>query len=199
MEVKGKRIGVGLTGSFCSFQSIFLEMEKLAQLGADLYPITSIHVQTIDCRFGTPLEYKKRIKSITGKEPIETIADAEPIGPKDMLDLMIIAPCTGNTMAKLVNGITDGPVLMAAKSHLRVGKPLVISLATNDALGANFKNIGQLFPYKNVYFVPFGQDQYQTKPYSMVAHTKLIVETIEKALDGKQIQPVIQSPHNIIK
>lgn len=198
MDIKGKRIGVGLTGSFCSFQLIFQEMEKLAKLGADLYPITSHHVQTIECRFGTPIEYKKRIKEITGKDPIETIADAEPIGPKDMLDIMLLAPCTGNTMAKLVNGITDGPVLMAAKSHLRVGKPLVLSLATNDALGANFKNIGQLYPYKNIYFVPFGQDEYKKKPYSMVAHTELITETIEKALDGQQIQPVIQSPHRFI-
>ncbi len=188
-----------MTGSFCSFQSIFREMEKLAELGAELYPITSDHVQTIESRFGTPVEYRKRIRDITGREPMESIAEAEPIGPENMLDLLLIAPCTGNTMAKLVNGITDGPVTMAAKSHLRVGKPVVLSLATNDALGANFKNIGQLYPYKHIYFVPFGQDQYKKKPYSMVAHTELIAKTIEYALDGKQIQPVVQSPHRYLE
>ena len=134
----------------------------------------------------------KEIEDIAGKKGIYSICEAEPIGPKGYLDVLVIAPCTGNTMAKLCNGITDSPVLMAAKAHLRNEKPLVISISTNDALGMNFKNLGQLMNMKNIYFVPFGQDNYEKKPASMIAHTELIIDTIQAALQGKQIQPVIQ-------
>ena len=123
-----------------------------------------------------------------------TIPDAEPIGPKGYLDALVIAPCTGNTMAKLCNGITDTPVLMAAKAHLRNEKPLIISMSSNDALGMNLKNIGMLMNMKNIYFVPFGQDNYQKKPNSMIAHVELIAETVEAALEGRQIQPIVRSP-----
>ena len=129
---------------------------------------------------------------MTGKEPILTIPEAEPIGPKSMLDILVIAPCTGNTLSKLANGISDTPVLMAAKSHLRNNKPLVISLSTNDALGMNLKNIGILLNTKNIYFVPFGQDNYKTKPNSMIARVELLADTIASALSYRQIQPVIQ-------
>ncbi len=132
---------------------------------------------------------------MTGNDPITTIEDAEPIGPKKYLDVLAIVPCTGNTLAKLANGITDTPVLMAAKAHLRNGKPLVISISTNDGLSMNLKNIGLVLNAKNIYFVPFGQDSPKDKPNSLVAHTNLLKDTIEQALEGKQIQPVIVSPY----
>lgn len=134
------------------------------------------------------------ICEITGNEGIRSICAAEPIGPNNFLDIMVIAPCTGNTAAKLTVGIVDTPVLMAAKAHMRNGKPLVIAISTNDALGAGFKNIGMLMNMKNIYFVPFGQDNYKSKPNSMVAKMELLPETIEAALQGKQIQPVLQEP-----
>lgn len=154
----------------------------------------SFNAQTCDTRFGSAKDYVEGICDITGNEGIRTICAAEPIGPNNFLDIMVIAPCTGNTAAKLCNGITDTPVLMAAKAHMRNGKPLVISISTNDALGANFKNIGMLMNTKNVYFVPFGQDNCKSKPNSLVAKMELLPETIEYALNGRQIQPVIQNP-----
>lgn len=139
------------------------------------------------------------MEEITGKKPILTIPEAEPIGPKSMLDLLVIAPCTGNTLSKLANGISDSPALMACKSHLRNNKPVVISLSTNDALGMNLKNIGILLNTKNIYFVPFGQDNYKTKPNSMIAHVGLLNETIRQALAHRQLQPVIQSHPSVDK
>ena len=194
MSLNNKNIGIALTGSFCTFENAFHEVERLIESGAKLYPIFSFNSQSINSRFGTAADFLKKMKDLTGNEPILTIEDAEPIGPKKYLDVMAIIPCTGNTLAKLANGITDTPVLMAAKAHLRNGKPLVISLATNDALGMNLKNIGALLNCKNVYFVPFGQDSPTGKPNSMIAHTNLLTLTIESALEGKQIQPVVISP-----
>ena len=161
-----------------------------------MVPIFSDNAQTMDTRFGQADEFVKQIEEITGHNSIRTITEAEPIGPKGYLDVLVIAPCTGNTMAKLCNGITDTPVLMAAKAHLRNEKPLVISMSTNDALGMNFKNIGMLMNMKNIYFVPFGQDNHVKKPNSMIAHVDLIGETIEEALAGKQIQPLVLSPNS---
>lgn len=160
---------------------------------AEVYPIFSDSAQTINSRFGKAEEFLQNAKDITGRAPIKTIKEAEPIGPKSMLDLLVIFPCTGNTIAKLANGITDTPVLMSAKAHLRNGKPLVISISTNDALGMNMKNIGALLNAKNIYFVPFGQDDPMKKPNSMVAHTELLIPTLEKALQNEQYQPLIQS------
>lgn len=191
MKLEGKNIGIAVTGSFCTFDKIETQIKNLLNEGANVYPIFSKNVQTMDSRFGSTQEFIKKISEMTGNKPILTIEDAEPIGPKSYLDILIIAPCTGNTLAKLVNGITDTPVLMAAKAHMRNSKPLVISVSTNDALGINFKNIGSLLNLKNIYFVPFGQDNAFNKPTSMIAHTELIVNTLEKALDGQQIQPVI--------
>lgn len=196
MKLEGLHIGVGLTGSFCTFDKVITEIERLVtEEKAVVHPILSDATQTIDTRFGTAEDYIARITEITGNKPVTTIEDAEPLGPNNMLDILLIAPCTGNTAAKLVNAITDTPVLMAAKGHLRGGKPLVIALSSNDALGFNFKNIGQLLNSKNIYFVPFGQDNYKLKPNSMIAHMKQVIPTLEQALDRKQIQPVIQSPH----
>ena len=148
----------------------------------------------MNCRFGDARDFIIEIQEITGERGIFSIQEAEPIGPKGLLDILVIAPCTGNTMAKLAAGITDTPVLMAAKAHMRNDKPVVLSPATNDALGASLKNIGFLMNTKNFYFVPFGQDNCKSKPNSLVAKMELLPETIEYALNGKQIQPVIQNP-----
>ena len=165
--------------------------------GASLLPVFSSNASSLDSRFGTSASFLERARALTGKEPITTIPGAEPIGPKGLMDILVIAPCTGNTLSKLANGISDTPVLMAAKSHLRNNRPLVLSLSTNDALGMNLKNIGILLNTKNIYFVPFGQDDYQAKPNSMTAFTDLLAETIDCALSGRQIQPVIRSPHGL--
>ena len=190
-DFHGIKIGIAFTGSFCTFEKVFDALESLADTGASLYPIFSHHAATIDTRFGDSARFLSRAKEITGNAPILTIPGAEPIGPKSMLNILVIAPCTGNTLSKLANGISDTPVLMAAKSHLRNNKPLVISLSTNDALGMNLKNIGILLNTKNIYFVPFGQDNYKAKPNSMTAHTTLLPDTIACALKYTQIQPVI--------
>lgn len=195
MTLSGKNIGIALTGSFCTFARIFEEIENLVKENAIIHPVLSFNSQKINSRFGNASDFYDKLVSLTGNIPITTIEDAEPIGPKNHLDVFVIAPCTGNSLAKLANGITDTPVLMAAKAHLRNGKPLVIAVSTNDALGLNLKNIGTLINTKNIYFVPFGQDSPTGKPNSMVAHLNLLQKTIEGALEGKQIQPVVISPY----
>lgn len=197
-DFSNKNIGVAITGSYCTYNKIFDEIKNLVATGANLYTIFSDNASTTDSRFGNADDFINLAKELTGKNPITTIPDAEPIGPNAMFDILIIAPCTGNTLSKLANGISDTPVLMAAKAHLRNNKPLVISLSTNDALGMNLKNIGILLNTKNIYFVPFGQDNYLSKPNSMISHTELMVETINYALEAKQLQPVIKSPYNVI-
>ncbi len=193
MNLEGKKIGIALTGSFCTFEKVFFTLQKLKDSGAELYPILSDASQTISSRFGTPALYLEKLKTITGREPILSIETAEPIGPSGYLDILVILPCTGNTAAKLANGITDTPVLMASKAHLRNNKPLVISISTNDGLGMNMKNIGLLLNAKNIYFVPFGQDNSEKKPNSLVANTDLLIPTLEAALENRQYQPVLYS------
>ena len=192
MDFSNYHIGYGITGSFCTFAQTRKQVIRLKEMGAKITPIFSFQTQTLDTRFGSAKEFVEGICEITDSEGIRTIPEAEPIGPNNYLDVMVIAPCTGNTAAKLCNGIVDTPVLMAAKAHMRNGKPLVIAISTNDALGMNFKNIGALMNMKNIYFVPFGQDNHKSKPNSRIAHLELLPETIEFALKGKQIQPVIQ-------
>lgn len=192
MELTGKKIGVAMSGSFCTYENAFQELQKLVEAGAKVQTIFSETAQTIDSRFGKAEEFVRRAEILTGRTPMLTIAEAEPIGPKSLLDLLIVLPCTGNTIAKLANGITDTLVLMAAKAHLRNEKPLLLSISTNDALGMNMKNIGLLLNAKHVYFVPFGQDNPEKKPNSMIAHTELLCEAAEAALDGKQYQPILQ-------
>ena len=191
MDFSNYHIGYGITGSFCTFAQTRKQVIRLKEMGAKITPIFSFQTQTLDTRFGSAKEFVEGICEITDSEGIRTIPEAEPIGPNNYLDVMVIAPCTGNTAAKLCNGIVDTPVLMAAKAHMRNGKPLVIAISTNDALGMNFKNIGALMNMKNIYFVPFGQDNHKSKPNSMIAHLELLPETIESAMRGKQIQPVI--------
>lgn len=194
LTLTGKNVGIGITGSFCTFEKIIPQIVKIVEQGANVYTVFSNNSQSIDSRFGEARDFMQIMSQITGKEPITTIEGAEPIGPNKMFDVFVIAPCTGNTTAKLSNAITDTPVLMAAKSHLRNLSPVVISISTNDALGMNLKNIAALLSTKNIYFVPFGQDNYRLKPNSMIAHTDMLIPTIEMALEGKQIQPLIYGP-----
>lgn len=193
MTLNNVKIGMGFTGSFCTYKKIFQELNHLVEAGAEVTPIFSFQAQSIDSRFGKAHDFLDKAKAITGNPPITAINQAEPIGPKGLLDIVLIAPCTGNTLAKLANGMVDSPVLMAAKSHLRNNRPVVISISTNDALSMNLKNIGQLMNMKHIYFVPFGQDDYVKKPNSMVADTALIIPTLELALEEQQIQPIIVS------
>lgn len=191
MELKDCRIGFGITGSFCTFSKITDELKTLSEKAHCITPVFSDNVQRMNTRFGNAREFIEQIEMITGNKGIKTITAAETVGPNALFDVMVIAPCTGNTLAKLCNGITDTPVLMAAKAHLRNNRPLVISISTNDALGANFKNIGLAMNMKNVYFVPFIQDDIVKKPNSLVADVSLIDDTITAALSGRQIQPLI--------
>lgn len=191
MSLKGKQIGVALSGSFCTYEKVFKELEKLTLEGAIVQTIFSDAAQSIDSRFGKASGFLKKAEDLTGKRPMLTIADAEPIGPGSLLDILVLLPCTGNTIAKLANGITDSPVLMAAKAHLRNNKPLLISISTNDALGLNMKNIGLLLNAKNIYFVPFCQDDPKKKPNSLVARTELLIPALEAAMEGTQYQPIL--------
>jgi len=186
-------LGFAITGSFCTYSKILDILKTMSEM-YHIIPIFSEHSSSMDNRFHKASDFVSQVQEITGNKGLFTIQEAEPIGPKGYLDALVIAPCTGNTMAKLYHGITDTTVLMAAKAHLRNEKPLIISVSTNDALGMNFKNLGHLMNIKNIYFVPFGQDDYVKKSNSLVAHTELIPDTIEAALKGKQLQPVIRSP-----
>lgn len=191
MLLNGVKVGFAITGSFCTFSKIIPQIENLVNEGADIYPIISDSVNNFDTRFNTAEDFKNKLQAITGKSPINTIVTAEPIGPKALLDILIIAPCTGNTAAKIANAITDGPVTMACKAHLRNMKPVVIGISTNDGLGANAKNIGTLLVMKNVYMVPFGQDDPIKKCTSLVADFNQILPTVISALENKQLQPMI--------
>ena len=191
MSLKNVKIGFALTGSFCTFSKTIEQIKNLVNLGAEVIPIMSYNSYALDTKFGEASEHIKQIEEITKKHIIHTIQEAEPIGPKKLTDIMIIAPCSGNTIAKLANGITDTPVVMAAKSHLRNQKPLVIAISTNDALSGSAENIGKLLNRKHYYFVPFRQDNPITKPNSLVFDSKSIIETLEKALELEQIQPII--------
>jgi dipicolinate synthase subunit B len=187
-------IGFAICGSFCTFKSVFKEIENLTSLGYDVVPIMSENAFSFDTRFGEAKYWQDEFKRITKKDIIHTIKDAEPIGPKKLLDLLVIAPCTGNTLAKLANGISDTSVTLATKAHLRNARPLVIAVSTNDALSGAGKNIGSLLNYKNTYFVPFRQDSFKNKPCSCVADFTLLPKAIENALNGIQLQPILDIP-----
>lgn len=191
MDLSGKRIGFALTGSFCTLSGVMEEVKALKDTGAEIYPIMSEMVWSTDTRFGTANEFREKLEYICKRDIIHDIRGAEPIGPKKMLDALVIAPCTGNTAAKIANGITDTCVSMAAKANLRNHCPLIIAISTNDGLSGNAHNIGMLLGRTNIYFVPFRQDDPKGKPDSLVSDMHLIVKTVESALDGVQIQPVI--------
>lgn len=182
--------GYALCGSFCTFSKSLEQMKFLAEQGYNLVPIMSYNAAKTDTRFGKADDFIQEIEEICGRKLIQTIVGAEPIGPKKMVDLMIVAPCTGNTLAKLANGITDTPVTMAVKSNLRIGRPVLLAPATNDALAASAQNIGKLLNTKNVYFVPMSEDDPIKKPYSLVSDFTQLLPAALAALKGEQLQPV---------
>jgi len=196
MDLNGKRIRFGLTGSHCTYDETFPQMQRLMELGADVIPIVSYTVRSTDTKFGEAWEHMERIKDITQEEIISSIPEAEPLGPKEPLDAMVIAPMTGASLSKFANGLTDSPVLMAAKATLRNRNPVILAISTNDALGLNGMNLAKLLAAKYVYFVPFGQDDPYKKETSLVAHMDLLSETVDEALKGNQLQPLLR-PYNI--
>lgn len=191
LDVKDKKIGYVLTGSFCTFSKTIPKMKELIDKGADIIPIMSYNSYKMDTKFGKAQDFINKIETITGKKIIHTIQGAEPIGPKALTDIMIVAPCSGNTMAKLACDIIDTPATMAVKSHLRNNLPVVIAPSTNNGLGANAVNIANLLNRKNYYFVPFRQDNPITKPRSIVFDSEYIIKTIEYALDNEQTEPIL--------
>jgi dipicolinate synthase subunit B len=183
-------IGFAMTGSFCTFAQVFPVMELLAKR-YEVIPIVSANTALLDSRFGTAQDHWSELTRICGRAPLATIPEVEPIGPKKLLDALIVAPCTGNTLAKLGHSIADTPVTMAVKSHLRNGRPVILAVSTNDALAGAAENIGKLLGRRNYYFVPFGQDDPSAKPTSIVADFKKIPQALNAALEGRQIQPVL--------
>lgn len=190
--MKGKTVGFAMCGSFCTFSKAIEQMKKLKDMGLNVLPIMSFNAYTTDTRFGKASDIIKSVEEIAENKIIHTISGAEPIGPKEMCDVLLIAPCTGNTLGKLSLGITDTPVTMAAKSHLRIHRPVLLSIATNDGLGASAQNIGKLMNTKNIFFVPFSQDDPLKKPNSLVSHFELIPDALEKTFNKTQLQPVIK-------
>ena len=191
VQLEGKRIGFVFTGSFCTFRKTIEELKKIVKEKAKVIPIMSEHSYTMDTKFGNAIDFINEIENITNEKILHTIQDVEPLGPKDMLDILVVAPASGNTMAKLANDIIDGTATMAVKSHLRRERPVVIGISTNNGLSGAGENIGKLLNRKHFYFVPFRQDNPITKPRSLVFDPTYLSKTIEYALDNEQIQPII--------
>ena len=186
-----QKLGLALCGSYCTYAQLFAAAEKLRE-DYELVPIMSETAARTDTRFGTAAENIARLEALTGRRPVTSIAEAEPLGPQEPMDALLIAPCTGNTLAKLAHGLTDSAVAMAAKAHLRNGRPLVIAFSTNDGLSGSAENIARLLNRKNVYFVPFRQDDPEKKPCSLQADFSLLGETVAAALEGRQLQPLLR-------
>ena len=191
MDLANKTIGFAMCGSFCTFSKAISALEKLSETGANIVPIMSEMSYTTDTRFGKAEDFREKLVKITGNEIINTVKGAEPIGPKGLLDLLVILPCTGNTLAKISSGIADTSVTMAAKAHLRNQKPVLLAVSTNDGLGTTAKNIGTLLNCKNLYFLPFSQDDYIKKPNSLVADFEKLPDAAIAAFEGRQLQPVL--------
>ncbi len=193
MRLQDVRIGFALTGSHCTLEEVMPYIRNLRAEGALIYPVISQTVDETDTRYGSACRWKEMLWEITGNPVISSIVEAEPVGPDRLLDIVVVAPCTGNTLAKMVNGIVDGPVLMAVKATLRNQRPVALAISTNDGLGMNARNLGLLLNTKNIYMVPFGQDNPGGKPNSLMAKMNLIIDTVIMALQGKQIQPLLVS------
>lgn len=190
MRLIGKTIGFALAGSHCTLEQVFKPIRTLKEEGAELVPIISRTVDTVTTRFGGPEQWRKGLREITGREPLSTIEDVEPLGPKKSLDALVVAPCTGNTLARIANAVSDSSVTMAVKTTLRNRRPVVLAISTNDGLGLSALNWALLMNTKAIYFVPFGQDNPLVKPNSLVAHLGLLLPTLLAALEGRQYQPV---------
>lgn len=195
MDWNGKTVGYALSGSHCTFEEVMPQIQRFVDAGANVIPIVSNSLITTDTRFGTAEKWRNELTRITGNEIISSIVQAEPLGPSKKIDVLTIAPCTGNTTSRLANAITDSAVLMAAKAQMRNSRPIVLAISTNDGLGLNAANIAKLLVTKNIYFVPFGQDDPINKPNSLVARMDLIMEACEAALQGKQLQPMLIERH----
>ena len=191
MNLEEKKIGFVMTGSFCAFRKTIEELKKIVKLGANVVPIMSESSYTLDTKFGKAQDFIDEIEEITGEKILHTIQEVESIGPKDLLDILVVAPATGNTIAKLANDIIDGPAVMAVKTHLRKERPVVIGISTDNGLSSGGQNIGKLLNMKHYYFVPFRQDNPFTKPRSLAFDTTSLIKTIELALEGEQIQPIL--------
>ena len=191
-DLNGVRVGCAMTGSFCTFARVFEALRELRRCGADLVPILSFNAGTLDTRFQTAREVRDTLTEIAGRGPLRRLEEVEPIGPRKLIDVLAVAPCTGNTLAKLAAGIADTPATLAVKSHLRNGRPVVVAVSSNDALAQNARSLGQLLSMRNVYFVPFGQDDAVGKPNSLVAKFEALPEAVEWALSGRQLQPILR-------
>ncbi|MDF2556677.1 MAG: spoVFB [Bacillales bacterium] len=191
MKLAGKKVGFGITGSHCTYEEVVPEIQKLIDEGAEVIPVVTYSVKNTITRFGNGLDWIAKVEEITGKKAIDSIVGAEPLGPKTPLDCMVISPMTGASMSKFANAQSDSPVLMAAKATLRNLKPIVIGVSTNDGLGLNGINIMRLMATKNIYFIPFGQDDPMKKPNSLVARMSSLVDTVVAAIEGRQLQPVL--------
>lgn len=191
-RLEGVRIGCAMTGSFCTFKNVFEMWKGLREEGAELFPIMSFNACRLDTRFYAASDAVRIFEEITGRKVWNTIEQVEPIGPKKLLDLLIVAPCTGNTLAKMANGITDTPAALAFKSHLRNERPVLVAVSTNDGLAKSALNIGALMQTKHIFFVPFGQDDFKEKPNSLVAKFEYTTESALEALQERQIQPILR-------
>lgn len=191
MRLTGKTIGFALAGSHCTLDEAIDPILRLQEEGANIIPIVSNSILTTTTRFGTPEKWLTAIREATGKEPLKTIPEVEPLGPQKLLDAVVIAPCTGSTLARLANAITDSPVLMAAKAQMRNQRPVVLAITSNDILGLNAKNLAALLVAKNVYFVPFGQDNPSAKPNSVASDLSRLPDAVASALEGRQVQPLL--------
>ncbi len=185
------RIGIAMTGSFCTFATVLKVLEELKDY--DLVPILSLSAGNTDTRFGTSEDFRNKLEALCGRPVLTQLTAVEPFGPKKLLDALVVIPCTGNTLGKLANGIADSPVTLACKAHLRNGRPVILAVSTNDGLLGSAENLGKLLSRKHYYFVPFRQDDPVEKPYSLVAHMDLLPQTLELALEGKQVQPLLRS------
>ncbi len=190
--MEGLTFGYALTGSFCTFDKSLKQIEYLLSKGISILPVMSFNAASVDTRFGKAESFIEKIEQLTGKKVIRSLEEAEPIGPKKLVDLMIVLPCTGNTLAKLASGIYDTPVTLAVKSHLRNERPVLLGVSTNDSLSTAAKNIGALLNYKHYYFIPMSQDSPETKPFSVVCDFEMTYKAALTALDGKQIEPIIK-------
>ena len=188
------KIGYCLTGSFCTFEKTYTQMRQLLAQGTDITPILSYNAASVDTRFGAAAEWRSKLEALTGHKALTTLTEVEPIGPKGYFDVLVVAPCTGTTLGKLANGISDTPVTLAVKSHLRRSRPVVLAVSTNDALGASLRSIALLKNTKHLFFVPMGQDDVVAKPNSLVADFTRIYDTVTCAMTGLQIQPLFFSP-----